>query len=130
MRTIKADDKHQGLTLYYRRGGEFCGIADRDGNYICGVQSFTVETDRMGIATVTLTANLYAPREHVDKVTGLGDAMLTQSDVKDFIDGLNSGDDNYTGADDIIPLEDIGPIIADIEKQCAEEIADDGVNNG
>jgi len=68
MRTVKADDYHQGLTLYYRRGGEFCGIADRDGNYICGVQSFTIDADELGFATVTLTANLYAPREQNDEV--------------------------------------------------------------
>jgi len=129
MRTIKGYDERQALTLYSKPDG-FCGIADRDGNEICGVQSFTVEDADNGIATVTLTAHVYAPREQVYKVSGLGDAMLTQSDVKDFIAGLNSGDDNCTGADDIIPLEDIGPIIAAIEKQCAEEIDDEGLNNG
>ena len=67
MRTIKGMDERQGLTLYSKPDG-FCGVADRDGNEICGVQSFTVEGETLGIATVTLTAHVYAPREQKDEV--------------------------------------------------------------
>jgi hypothetical protein len=102
MRTIKGMDERQGLTLYSKPDG-FCGVADRDGNEICGVQSFTV-SENGGVAEITLTAHVYAPREQGELVDA----------------------DRFTGAGDIIPPEDIGPIIADIERQVAEEVADDG----